>query len=97
MLFAYLMTMKPGTTRQVATERRLAWEFPDGFRPVAEYWLETNDPQVVGFFEADAQEPMMMALSAWDDLYDIKVVPCVTVEQGLAFAHEQVEALAHAH
>jgi hypothetical protein len=82
MLFIALLSAKEGTIKE-RISRRLQWRYPEELDVVAEYWLQTPDPEVILVGEADSIVPMMMALVAWDDLYDITVVPGSTAEQGL--------------
>lgn len=88
MLFVILCDMKEGTTRDVATTRRLEFQFPEGIKIVGEYWLEATKPQVVLIAEADSVAPMMAATRAWDDLYEFKVYPAVTAKEGLEIAKQ---------
>ena len=87
MLFVALCNVKAGTARE-RTVRRAEWQMPPGAKLVAEYWLQTPNPQVINVFEADSCAPIMAAISAWDDVLDITVVPAVTAEEGLALAKQ---------
>jgi hypothetical protein len=87
MLFVALCRVRAGTTRE-RTARRIEWQVPAGAKPVAEYWLQTPDPQVILVFEADSVAPIIAAVSAWDDLFDIAVYPAITAEEGLQAAKQ---------
>ncbi len=89
MLFVALGKVKAGT-RQSRTARRLEWQYPDGARLVAEYWLQTDDPQVIAVFETDSPAPIFAALAAWDDVYEMTVIPAVTAEEGLQMARQMM-------
>lgn len=82
MLFVVLGSVRAGTTRE-RLERRMKWSYPAGAKLVAEYWLQTPDPNLVTVVEADDIGPIMAGTSAWDDVYSFRVVPAVTAEQGL--------------
>lgn len=59
---------------------------------MAEYWLQTSNPDVVGVFEADSIAPIMAITTAWGDVFDITIVPAITAEEGLKLAQEMVQA-----
>lgn len=85
MLFAILGSVRAGTARE-RTERRLTWSYPPGSKLMAEYWLQTPDPNLVAIVEADDIAAIMAGTSQWDDLLSFRVVPAVTAEQGLEIA-----------
>ena len=85
MLLAVLSTSRAGTFKQ-RIERRLKWSYPEGARVIAEYWLQTPDPQVITFVETDDLAPIMAATSQWDDVFTFRVVPALTAEQGIEMA-----------
>ena len=87
MLFVALCKVKAGTSKE-RTARRMEWQVPPGAKPVAEYWLQTPNPQVINVFEADSVAPIMAAISAWDDVFEISVYPAVTAEEGLKLAQQ---------
>ena len=82
MLFVALLKRKVPTSETMP--RRLEWEYPEGMKVIAEYWLQTIDPAVIIAFEADSIGPIMAATSAWGDFFDITVIPAITAEEGLA-------------
>jgi hypothetical protein len=92
MLFVSLMKPVAGTTDEQRTGRRLDWTYPEGMRPVGEYWLLSPDPTVVLISEADNVEVMMSASFQWSDLFEITVFPAVTAEAGIAHAREAFAA-----
>jgi Domain of unknown function (DUF3303) len=85
MLFVTLGKVRASTTRE-RVARRMQWSYPDGVRLIAEYWLQTPDPQIIVVSEADSIVPIMAATSAWDDVFSFTVVPAVTAEQGIEIA-----------
>jgi len=89
MLFATLCKVRAGTAKE-RMARRLEWQFPEGVRVVAEYWLQTNDPQVVLIIEADSVAPIIAATAAWDDVFYMTVVPAITAEEGLQLAKQML-------
>jgi len=90
MLFVSLLKVKSGTMKE-RIPRRVGWQYPDGMRMVAEYWLQTSDPAVITVAEADSVAPIMAAVAQWDDVFDITVVPAVTAEEGLQLAQQMMQ------
>ena len=89
MLFVALLTVTGGTDEE-RIARRAQWEYPEGTRMVAEYWLQGTDPTVISVFETDSNEAIFALTVAWSDVFDINVVPAVTSEQGLALAAQMM-------
>ena len=90
MLFVSLLKVRSGTTRE-RVARRAEWKYPDGLRMVGEYWLQTTDPACISIAEADNIGPIMAAVAAWDDVFDITVIPAVTAEEGLQMAQQMTQ------
>jgi len=82
MLFVSLMRLREGKM-QSAMAQRMQWEYPEGVKLVAEYWLPTNDPSVINILEVDDPGSIMLMRSAWDDTFDIKVFSAMTAEEGM--------------
>jgi len=74
------------STEKKRIERRAQWTPPAGLNVKAEYWLETVDPKVIMVVESDSPTAFMEAVAAWDDLFDITIVPAVTAEEGIQAA-----------
>ena len=89
MLFVALLKTTGGTDQE-RIARRAQWQYPEGTRPVAEYWLQAVDPSVIAVFEADSNAAIMAITMAWSDMFDITVVPAVTGEQGLELAKQMM-------
>ena len=92
MLFVALMKAKAGSTILSRTERRLDWAYPEGAKVIGEYWLTTDDPNVVTVVEANDVGLVFDAIRQWDDVFDIEVYPAVTAEFGIARARQQFAA-----
>ena len=90
MLFVALLNAKTTTTRMNSIPRRAEWKWPEGLKYVAEYWLQHDNPRVICVAEADSIGPIMAAVAAWDDLFDISVFPAVTAEEGLKLASQMM-------
>jgi hypothetical protein len=93
MLVAAVLKVKTGTIAE-RVARRAQWEYPEGANPVAEYWLQSTDPSipnVVALYEADEIAPIMASIAAWDDVFDITVVPAVTSDEGLKLAQQMMQ------
>jgi len=91
MLFVSLLRTSAGTPQETAA-RRLKWQYPEGVRVVAEYWLQTSDPAVIAVFEADSVAPILAINVEWGDVFDITVVPAVTAEEGLALLRQMMQS-----
>jgi hypothetical protein len=89
MLFVALLEVSGGTQAE-RTTRRVEWQYPEGIKPVAEYWLQDDHYTVVSIFEADDNAPIFAISSQWGDVFNIKVVPAVTAEQGLKLAQQMM-------
>lgn len=76
----------PDSIERKRIERRVGWKTPDGLKVQAEYWLQTPDPKVIMVVETDDPIAMTQAVAAWDDLFDITIVPAVTAEEGIKLA-----------
>ena len=59
---------------------------------MAEYWLQTPDPNVITVFETDTIAPIMAATSPWDDVFEFRIVPAVGAEEGLEIARRFMAA-----
>jgi len=90
MLFAALLKIRAGSGKE-RMARRLEWQYPEGVRVVGEYWLQTNDPAVVSIFEADSIAQIVATTVAWDDVFDITVVPAIAAEEGLKLAKQMIQ------
>ena len=90
MLFVALGKVRAGTARE-RIARRAQWQYPEGLRVVAEYWLQTTDPTLISITEADSVAPIMAAVADWDDFFDTTVVPAITAEEGLQLAKQMMQ------
>ena len=57
---------------------------------IAEYWLQTPDPNLISIVEADDLAQIMAGTSQWDDVFSFQVVPAVTAEQGMEIAKKMM-------
>ena len=87
MLFVALMKARGGNPTETIG-RRMHWQYPEGVRPIAEYWLQTTDPAVIAVVEADRVAPIMATTMPWTDAFEITVVPAITAEEGLRLAQQ---------
>ena len=95
MLFTALLKVREGSTTNERIMRRAQYSFPEGAKPITEYWLQSTDPShphVVATFEADSVEPLMALLADWDDHFHITVVPATTAEDGLKVVEQMMQA-----
>ena len=90
MLFVALLKVRAGTPPENIA-RRAQWQYPEGIKQIAEYWLQTNDPTVISIAEADSVVPIMAALTEWGDVVDFTVVPAITAEEGLELAKQMMQ------
>ncbi len=89
MLFVALGKVRAGTTKE-RVARRMQWTYPPGGKLVAEYWLQSSDPVVIAIMETDDIGPVMAATSQWDDVFEWRVFPAVTAEQGMELAKKMM-------
>ena len=90
MLFVVFGRAKPGTMAE-RSARRVAWEYPDtGAEVVAEYWLQTLDPQLVAVVQADHITQLWPTFAAWDDVLEMTVYSAVTAEEGVEVLKQAV-------
>ena len=90
MLFVALLKLKGGSAQE-RIARRMQWQHPEGTRPIAEYWLQTEDPKVIAIFEADSVAPMMAISGAWEDFFEVTIVPAMTAEEGLQLGKQMMQ------
>lgn len=83
MLFVMVCQARPGTFNE-RVARRAQWEYAsEGMKPVAEYWLQTDDPSLISVVEADDPASFTEFRSRWDDILDVKLFPAQTAEEVL--------------
>ena len=88
----FIAVLKPtGGNPKETIARRVQWQYPEGIRLVAEYWLQTSDPDVIAIFEADSVAPIMAMRTEWGDVFDITVTPAITAEEGLKLAKQMMQ------
>ena len=90
MLFVTLLSRKPTATMAQVLQQRMAWTTPEGMKPIAEYWLQSNNPSVIAISEADNIAPIMAATMPWTDMFDITVIPAVSAEEGLKLVSQMM-------
>lgn len=90
MLFVALLEVTDGTPQE-RIARRAEWQYPDGIKLIAEYWLQTDGYSVVSILEADDNAPIFAISAQWGDVFDIKVSPAVTGEEGLQLARQMMQ------
>ncbi len=90
MLFVATLKARGGTEAE-RTGRRLEWDYPEGMRPIAEYWIMGGDVDVVAVFETNDPVPIMATLTAWNDYFDFSVAPAVTAGEGMQLAQQMAQ------
>src|SRR4051812_40234194 len=86
MLFVGVFKQKESSATAELITRRLRWEPGEGTTVLGEYWLQTNDPalpSVITIFKTANVAEILETVTAWDDVFDITVVPAVGAEEGL--------------
>jgi hypothetical protein len=74
--------------RDGALMRRAGWQYPNGVRPIAEYWPAASGVSVISIFSADTYAAVMELVLQWNDVFDIDVHPAVSAEEGLQVGAE---------
>jgi hypothetical protein len=87
MLFVALANAHPGTLEE-RMKKRLEYQYPEGCKLVAEYWLQTDHPTVIVVFEAERIEPVIQATGDWDPFFDIEIFPAIDYKAGIELAKE---------
>src|ERR1700710_3141779 len=91
MEYVALMRFRPQVSaeeRDRALMRRAAWVYPEGIRPIAEYWPVADQVQVVRIFAAEPFAPVMEVEFEWNDVFDVSIFPAVSAEEGLRIGPE---------
>lgn len=89
MRFATMLRVKGGTVQE-RMKRRAAWQYPEGIKVIAEYWLQSPDPHIIIITETDSAAAIMAALAPWDDVFEATVTPALTAEEGLELAKKMM-------
>lgn len=84
----------PAAERDGALMRRALWQYPEGIRVIAEYWPMTDAPQVVSIFSTDDPAAIMQLEFEWNDVFDIKISPALSADDGLKIGPEVFGRLA---
>ena len=95
MLFTAFLKVREGSSSNDRIVRRAQYSYPEGLKPVTEYWLQATDPSlphVVATFEAESVEPILAILTDWDDHFHITVVPTITAEEGLKVVEQMMQS-----
>ena len=90
MLFVAQLEVTGGTPAE-RIARRAEWQYPEGVNVIAEYWLQTDGYSVISIMEADSNEPIFAISAQWGDVFNIKVSPAITGEQGLQLAQQMMQ------
>ncbi len=53
-----------------------------GVKPVAEYWIQTDDPSVIPVVELNNVGLLTALRMAWDDLFEIQAFPAIAADEG---------------
>lgn len=75
---------------------RADYEYPEGRKPLAEYWMAGVDPHmpaVISIFEAEEFGPLLSTEMLWSEYFDIKFVPIVSADDGVKFIREALEEM----
>ncbi|MGY1602390.1 DUF3303 domain-containing protein [Geodermatophilus sp. SYSU D00815] len=91
MEYVALLRFRPEVSaaeRDRALVRRASWRYPDGIRPIAEYWPSFDQCQVVSVFAANTYAPVMELQLEWSDVFDISISPAISAEEGLQVGAE---------
>jgi len=90
MLFVTQLEVTGGTPAE-RIARRAEWQYPEGVNVIAEYWLQTDGYSVISIMEADSNESIFAISAQWGDVFNIKVSPAITGEQGLQLAQQMMQ------
>lgn len=86
MLFVMILKWRSGLSkeqRDQALVRRAQWNYPESVKLIAEYWPSSDDASVLSIFETTEQGAMLEIGLTWGDMFEIRVSPAITAEEGL--------------
>lgn len=87
MKFVALQSLKEGVDEAKLEEllqNRAEYEFPEGIRPIAEYWGPKDSPAVISIFEADDAAPILQSTVPWMEYFETTdLFPVVSAEEGI--------------
>ena len=90
MLFVALLKALPATVDE-RIRRRLELGYSEDTPVVAEYWLQSPDPAVITVCEADHIGQLWEMFGAWQDLFEITIVPAIAAREGLEMLKQTQE------
>ena len=91
MLFVALLEVKGSSTPAERIARRAEWQYPAGVKVIGEYWLQTDGYSVISIMETDDNADIFAISSQWGDVFNVKVSPALTAEQGLQLAQKMMQ------
>ena len=91
MLFVALLEVKGSNAPAERIARRAEWLYPAGVKVIAEYWLQTDGYSVISIMETDNNADIFAISAEWGDVFNVKVSPAVTAEQGLQLAQKMMQ------
>ncbi|MCB0168252.1 MAG: DUF3303 family protein [Anaerolineae bacterium] len=91
MLFVALLEVKGSSAPAERIARRAEWQYPAGVKVIGEYWLQTDGYSVISIMETDDNADIFAISSQWGDVFNVKVSPALTAEQGLQLAQKMMQ------
>ena len=91
MLLVTQLEVKGTSTPAERIARRAEWQYPAGVKVIAEYWLQTDGYSVLSIIETEDNADIFAITSQWGDVFNVKVSPAITVEQGLQLAQKMAQ------
>lgn len=85
MQYISLLKARKGISREMLA-RRASWRYPEGLRPIAEYWMNAEGLVVIAVYEADDLTVVDKANSQWSDIFEITTASAISAETALPFA-----------
>jgi hypothetical protein len=82
----FVVIMHQHVPNKELIERRLGWDYPEGIKVHAEYWLEGSVASAIAIIEADTYAQLLQLTSAWDDIVDVQIAPAISAADGMALA-----------
>jgi hypothetical protein len=99
MLFVFTGTWRENLSDEdvkAALARRASWQYPDGMRPVGEWWRPgASDPAIISVFEADSYAPILELSLTWESVLNIQCTPAVSAQEGILMGAEVLQKLAN--
>ena len=85
MQYISLLKARNGISKEMLA-RRASWRYPEGLRPIAEYWMNAEGLVVIAVYELGDFTVLDKVNSQWSDIFEISTAPAISVEKAMYLA-----------